>query len=443
MRRLPGRLTAIAAGALALFTVAGVGVGRSVSHGSTAPVAARGGGATDVPSGRDSLGRAIAALQAQLRRQPDNAVGLATLGLEYVQQAKITVDPTYYPKAQGVLDRSLALQPRDNFVADAGQAALAAARHDFRGARGWAQKGLAIDPYNATLYGALDDADTQLGDYDAAFAAVQKMLDVRPGTPAYTRAEYVFELRGQIDQARAAMTQALADAPSAADQAFAHYYLAQLAFDNGDPRGALAQISKGLIADPSYPDLIEGRAKAEAALGQTAAALADYAAIVARVPQPTYVLEYADLLSSLGRTAEASAQYDVFRAELKLFSANGVALDVDPTLFAADHGDPAEALRDAQAGIKIRPFLEMDDAYAWALHVNHRDAEALGWSTKALALGTRNALFHYHRGMIELALGQRAQARRELSTALAINPYFSPLLAPKAKAALVQLGGRL
>ena len=43
--------------------------------------------------------------------------------------------------------------------------------------------------------------------------------------------------------------------------------------------------------------------------------------------------------------------------------------------------------------------------------------------------------------MIELSLGQRDDARRELTRALAINPHFSVLHAPKAVAALTSLGG--
>ena len=78
----------------------------------------------------------------------------------------------------------------------------------------------------------------------------------------------------------------------------------------------------------------------------------------------------------------------------------------------------------------------MDDAYAWALHVNGRDAEALSWSKKALALGTRNALFHFHAGMIQLALGDTEAGRAELAAALAINPYFSTRWAPSARQAL-------
>jgi hypothetical protein len=43
--------------------------------------------------------------------------------------------------------------------------------------------------------------------------------------------------------------------------------------------------------------------------------------------------------------------------------------------------------------------------------------------------------------MIERSLGQREEARRDLSDALRINPYFSVLQARVARAALAGLGG--
>jgi len=52
-----------------------------------------------------------------------------------------------------------------------------------------------------------------------------------------------------------------------------------------------------------------------------------------------------------------------------------------------------------------------------------------------------NALFAYHRGMIEKSLGMKSAAVASLLRALRINPYFSTLLAPKARAALAQLKG--
>ncbi|MEU8922480.1 tetratricopeptide repeat protein [Kitasatospora sp. NPDC048545] len=395
-------------------------------------------------TGRDATGTGLDAdirgLQEHLRTVPSDALAMASLGLAYVQQAKITADPSYYPKAEAVLTRSLETDPAENFTAMAGMAALDAARHDFTAALDWSQRAITVNPDSSTLYGTLADAYTQLGRYPESFDAVQRMVDLKPGTPSLARASYTWELRGDPTAATAAMTRALDDANTPADRAFARYHLSQLALDNGDPKTALTHADAGLRTAPGTASLLEARAKAEAALGDTASAVADLRRAVTLVPQPEYVLELGELLQSLGRTAEAQQQYQVFRAEQRLFTDNGVALDTDAALFEADHGDPAEALAIAEHGLTTRPFLEMHDAYAWALHAGGRDQEALAQSDEALALGMRNALFHYHRAVILQGLGQLGRARAELETALAINPAFHPLHAPAARAALTELG---
>ncbi len=432
-RRIASALVVIGL-ALGLSAVAAVAVGRTPARPDAAQPAPAAGRA-------DPLGREIAALQDRLRRSPEDYQAWASLGLDYVQQAKLTVDPSYYPKATEALDRSLTLNGTENFQAMAGQSALKSGEHDFTAALGWAQRGLTINPYNATLYGALNDAQTQLGMYDEAARSAQRMNELKPGTPAFTRSEYVFELHGEIAAATTAMRRALDDATSPADRAFAHYYLGELAFNAGDPAAALAENEAGLAIDPTYSALRQGKARAEAALGRTDAAVADYLKVVSEVPQPQYVVEAGELLQSLGRDREAQQQFTVFGTEVALFQANGVTLDTDPTLFYADHSDPAKALAFGEAGLRIRPFIEMEDAYAWALHANGRDAEAQAHMAKAMALGTRNALFFFHRGMIEKSLGQRAAAKASLEQAQAINPHFSLYHAPMLRQALTELGG--
>ncbi|MFI5755885.1 tetratricopeptide repeat protein [Streptomyces sp. NPDC051569] len=434
---LSAAVTATALG-VGLFLAGGLGLAPwpGAGTGENAAPAAQARGPATVA---DPTAAHITALQARLRRTPKDAVALGTLGLEYVQQAKSTADPTYYPKAEEVLQRSLALDTADNFTAMGGMAALEAGRHRFTQALDWARRAIAVNPYNASLYGTLADACTQLGRYADAADAVQRMVDLKPGTPSLARASYVAELRGDTGTARTAMRRALQDAGGPADQAFAHYYLSELAFTGGDPATALTEAEAGLRAAPSSTALLQARAGAEAALGRTGAAVADLTRAVQRVPLPEYVLQLGELHQSLGLHREAAEQYQVFRAEQKLFTANGVALDSDAALFEADHGNPGRALAIARQGIKSRPFLDSHDALAWALHVNGQDGEALAESDRALALGTRNALFHYHRGVIERALGNTSAARRELNRALTINPHFSPLHAPEARAALAAL----
>ena len=53
--------------------------------------------------------------------------------------------------------------------------------------------------------------------------------------------------------------------------------------------------------------------------------------------------------------------------------------------------------------------------------------------TEALKLGTQDALFFYHAGMIAYRSGDRAAARTRLQQALTINPHFSLFYAAEAR----------
>ncbi len=63
--------------------------------------------------------------------------------------------------------------------------------------------------------------------------------------------------------------------------------------------------------------------------------------MVSAVPQPQYVLELGELEQSQ-HNPDAARQYALFRTEEQLFTANGVTLDTEPTLFEADHGAPPQ-----------------------------------------------------------------------------------------------------
>lgn len=387
----------------------------------------------------DQVGAEIRRQQSILGAHPDNSAAWAKLGSAYVQQARITADPSYYPKATGALQKSMALQPIDNFEAMLGSGALANAQHDFAGGEAWGRRAEGINPYNVNLYAVLNDAATQLGDYPAASAAAQRMLDLRPGVASFTRASYEFEEHGDPAGARLALEKALALATSPSDIAFCRYYLGELLFNEGKPAEAIREHDLGLVADPSFAPLVAGKAKAEAALGRMADARRDYASVIKRVPQPQYVLEFGELEESLGHPAAARRLYELLGVEMQLFTANGVIDDLTAAIFEADHGDPAKALAHAQAEWGRRKSVLVADALAWALHVNHRDGEAQAYSTLANRLGWRNATFAFHQAMIELALGQRQSAITGLQRSLDVNANFNPRQAVVARRTLAEL----
>ena len=179
------------------------------------------------------LDRSIQQAQDRLTQYPNDDATWARLGSSYVEQARITADPSYYAKAQGALEKSLQLRPEGNGAALIGMGALANARHEFAAAKDWAIRAQALLPDTADVYAVLADALTQLGEADAATEAVQRMLDLRPSVASFSRASYDLELHGRPDEARAAMERALTDATSLDQAAFCHYYLGELAFNAG------------------------------------------------------------------------------------------------------------------------------------------------------------------------------------------------------------------
>jgi tetratricopeptide (TPR) repeat protein len=387
----------------------------------------------------DRLGANIARAQERLRLVPGDYTTWADLGSSYLEKARITADPTYYLQAEGALRKSLEVRTDGNDRALAGLGALANARHDFAAARTFANQALAVNAYSADGYAVLTDAETQLGNAAAATEAVQKMLDLRPGLSALTRASYDLELHGRVDEAAKLMEQALEVALDPADIAFCRNQLGELAFNIGDLDGAEQHFAAGIAADPAYLPLVQGRAKVAAARGKVDAAVADYAALSGRMPTPSILLEYAALLKAAGRDADAKAQLDLAAAAQKVFAAGGGTDDLVGAELALAQGQPAEAVRLAQQEWQRRQFVDVADILAWSLHAAGRDREALDYAKKAAALGGRNAKYTFHQAMIELALGDRAAAKEHLTRALAVNPYFSPLDAPVAVRTLAEL----
>ncbi|MFD3503380.1 tetratricopeptide repeat protein [Streptomyces sp. NPDC058678] len=419
------------------FTAGSVAVG-AVRDGGTAVVASAPAAVSpELLTGGD-LDASITALQAHLRSQPRDFGGWATLGLAYVEQARTKGDPSRYPQAERALKRSLGIEP-DNVQALAGRAALAAARHDFENALTYADQALKQNPYSERALSSRIDALVELGRYDDAAKAADLADERRPGIPVFTRYAYVHELRGDVATARRVLEQALASATAPGDVAYVATSLGQLAWNQGEYATALTHYARALAADDTYLPALEGRARAQAASGDRAAAIKGMEAVVARYPLPGPLVELGELYEARGAEgdrAKAGDQYALVDAWTALARAGGVNADLDTALAAADHGDKAEALRAARAEWARRHTVHTADALAWALHVNGRDAEALPYARRATATGYRNAAFLHHRGVIEHATGNAQQARTHLKAALDLNPGFSPLGARAARETL-------
>ena len=151
----------------------------------------------------------IAGLEQRVGAAPEDAEGLVLLGFAYQQRARETGDPSFYPRSEEALDRSLELVP-DNDLALTGLAALAATRHRFEESRRLAQRAVDLNPYSVEALGVLGDSLVELGRYEAAFATFDRMAATKPGLSSYARIAYARELKGKTDSAAEAMALAAA-----------------------------------------------------------------------------------------------------------------------------------------------------------------------------------------------------------------------------------------
>ncbi|MEU0681413.1 tetratricopeptide repeat protein [Streptomyces albogriseolus] len=387
---------------------------------------------------RGDLDTAIRSLQTHVRQQPRDFGAWAALGFAQVERARTDGDPSRYTRAERALARSLALRP-GNDQALAGQAALAAARHDFAAALDHADRALERNPYSERALCSRIDALVELGRYAEAAKAATVADRRRPGVPVFTRYAYVRELRGDVRTARRVLHRALDSAAGPADVAYVATALGNLERGQGRYDTALHHYARALAADDAYLPALEGRARAQAADGDRAGAITTLEQVVARSPLPGPLVALGELYEDRGDRAKAREQYALVDAWTALARAGGVDVDLDTALAAADHGDTAEALRAARAAWDRRRTVHTADALAWALHRAGRSAEALPYARRATATGYRDAAFLHHRGMIEKAAGQDRAARASLTAALRLNPGFSPLGARAARAALEDL----
>jgi tetratricopeptide (TPR) repeat protein len=324
-----------------------------------------------------------------------------------------TYDPTLYAKASALLDRADELAPRDADVAIA-SGSLALSRHDFAAALRWGLVAQAAAPARPATYAVLTDAYVELGRYEDAVAAAQRMVDLRPDIASFSRASYLRELHGDLDGAIDAMRRAIdAGAPRAEGTAWCEVQLGNLYLAKGDLVSAERAYENALQRVDGYVFALAGQAKVLAARGDLSGAAALDEQASQRLPVPDFVIAQADLHARLGDTARAAQDAELVSAMEQLFKANGVRTDVDLALFDADHDlRLPDALAAARAEYAIRPSVTVAMTLAWTEYKTGDLAAASAHAAEALRLGWRDPTAIGRAATIAAAAGDVALARR-------------------------------
>jgi len=401
-------------------------------------------------TGSADTASAIMNLQQRIKQNPNAPSLYSQLGWAFLQRARENADPTNYVQAQQAFDAAL---QKDSQELDAilGQGSLALSRHHFDKAIEWGEKAKVINPFRAQIYGVIGDGLVEMGRYEDATNMMQKMVDTRPDLNSYSRVSYIRELNGDMKGAIEAMKIAVQSGnPLHEGTLWSMYQLGNLYFNSGNLTEAEKAYSNALQIKPGYIYARAGRAKVWAAQGHMQQAIEEYRQINETLPLPEFVIALGDLYQINGNTAEAKSQFDLVRVIQKLNADAAMDVDMELALFEADHlPDPTQLasasteanaiVTRARAAYERRPSIYAADVLAWALYKTGQFEEAAKYSAESLKLGTRDAMLHFHAGMIALGLNDEATAKKHLQTALEINPHFSVRYAEKTKEALAGL----
>jgi tetratricopeptide (TPR) repeat protein len=383
----------------------------------------------------------IADLRSRIAANPDDAGALRDLGLALLQRVRETADASLYVQADEALRRANDLDP-DDPLTDIGIGSLQLGRHEFAAALETGRRVLGILPDLPGARAIEVDALIELGRYDDADKAVARLLKLRPDIVSLPRVSYLRELHGDIPGAIEAMKAATESAGLAPENvAYVTTLLGSLLTRTGDLAGAESAYRRALDLVPDHAPAIAGLGRLAVGRGDLQEAMTEFQRASDILPLPEYVIALGETRQLAGDAAGSAASYDLARAEIRLFEAAGVAVDLELALFEADHGDPHRALDLAEAAYARTPTVRAADARAWALHRLGRDGEALKSAEEALQLGSKDPLFRYHAGAIAAALGDTATARRDLGLALAADAGFSPTGANDARRILAGLPG--
>jgi tetratricopeptide (TPR) repeat protein len=347
--------------------------------------------------------------QADIAKHPDHAPYYSALAMAYARRARETSDVQYYAKAEETLKQSFALAP-DNYEGLKTQVWLQLGRHEFAKALETATKLNQKTPDDVIVYGYLADANTELGNYKDAVAAVQWMLDLRTGNiPGLTRAGYQRELHGNLPGALELMQMAYDSTPMAEseDRAWLLTQMAHLNFVSGDLSKAEMFATGALSVFPDYHYAL-------GTLAQVRTAQKRYEDAVSLLQKRYNAAPHAENLYALGEAMELAGQKEesakaFSEFERKSLAESTIADNSNHELIAyyVDHAHrPADALKIAEQELQRRKDVFTLDCYAWALAANGKYEEANAQIQKALQVGVKDPKIVAHAGIIARRLNQ-------------------------------------
>ena len=257
--------------------------------------------------------KAIEGLQSQIRQNPSNFKAKLLLALAYMQEARITGEhPYYYPAALELIEEVIDDSPKDDpikYEATVAKASVMLSLHHFKEALEIGNEIVKNNSQHADIYGVLCDANVELGHYDKAIEAADKMVSIKPDLRSYSRISYLREIHGDSEGAIDAMKLAVsAGFPGLEQTAWTRVNLAKLYEKKNDFANAELQYKIALDETPHYAFAVAGLARIEAQKKNYKEAIALYKKAEDIIPEFSFTEELAELYEKMGQKELAKTE---------------------------------------------------------------------------------------------------------------------------------------
>ena len=226
-----------------------------------------------------------------------------------ILEARVTVEHGhYYPGALHIIDELLNRKDVTKdvlFQALSLKSSVLLSQHDFENALLCSQRAIQLNPYNAQIYGTLTDALVELGQYEEAVKAADKMVSIRPDLRSYARISYLREIHGDIEGSIEAMKMAVkAGYPGLEQSAWTRLTLGNIYETYGKLDEAKNEYKLTLAERENYPFAIGALAGIELQQENYEAAEKLLNEAAAIIPEFSFYVQLAELYQKTDRTEE-------------------------------------------------------------------------------------------------------------------------------------------
>ncbi len=391
---------------------------------------------------KQRVDKLIAKLKA---RSGDTKTELA-LANAYIIESRISGNLAYYDKAAlTTVDRIIEREPK-NYEALMLRSLLQLSQHHFAEGLETAKLAVSIDSNSAFVYGLLVDANVEMGNYEAAVDAADKMVSTRPDLRSYSRISYLREIHGDYAGAVAAMKLAVqAGIPAEEATEWCRVQLGRLYENMGEVEKARFQYNLSLAARPGYVYALSGLGRIASFEKKYDSAIYYFEQAVALMTELGIKNNLANAYDIAGNKEKANNMYKQIIDEM---NKQEKALIDDPDMGHYSDKEQAyvylqsnnydKALQHALAEYKRRPDnIEVNEMMAWVYYKRNEIDKALPYIDAAFVTNSMNPVLLCTAGLIYLKTGDTEKGKKMLSLGLKNNPVLPVDLKKESTEALL------